>query len=196
MSRKTRIGVIAVTALGVLGTAFVTVLARRETPKTTMQDLNSSEQLKRRLQEDAQKVILVALISPVCPLCRHGFADIQNVLKSIHDERLRAHIVFLPMFPGDNKDRALTRTKEFDDPRVSYYWDADRVTGSEWQKVLGIDRTAWDVYLLYGRNTDWNGSTPKPAFWMHQLEGITKAPCLNKAELGDKVRELLDSLKS
>ncbi len=95
MSRKTRIGVIAVIALGVLGTACVTVLARRETPKTTMQDLNSSEQLKRRLQEDAHKVTLVALISPVCPLCRHGFVEIQNVLKDIPDERLRMSFFYL-----------------------------------------------------------------------------------------------------
>src|SRR5215216_4711990 len=102
-----------------------------------MQDLTSSEELKRRLQQDADEVTLIALVSPVCPLCRHGFADIQSVLKNIPDDRLRAHIVFLPMYPGDNKSRAQARTEEFNDKRVTFYWDGEKLTGSEWQKVLG-----------------------------------------------------------
>ena len=159
--------------------------------KSTLLDLNSSEQLKRRLQQDTQYVTLVVLISPVCPMCRRGFTDVQSVLKNIPDESLRAHIVFLPMYAGDDRSRAQTRTDELSDKRVTYYWDGDKVTGSEWQKVLGIERTAWDVYLLYGPNTQWNGSTPAPVFWMHQLESVTKAPCLNKVEFESKVRELL-----
>jgi hypothetical protein len=61
--------------------------------------------------------------------------------------------------------------------------------------VLGIDKVAWDVYLLYGSNIGWDGATPTPAFWMHQLNGVTKAPCLNKTEFETKVKELLALLK-
>lgn len=89
-----------------------------------MYDLNSSEELKRKLRQDAKDVILLALISPVCPLCRHGFTDIQAVLKNIPDDRLRAHIVFLPMYAGDNKSHAQTRMQELNDERVTYYWEA------------------------------------------------------------------------
>lgn len=156
-----------------------------------MQDLNSSEELKAKVQHDARDVTLLAIISPVCPLCRHGFADIQAVLKNIPDDRLRVHIVFLPMYAGDSKSRAQTRQQEFNDKRVTYYWDGNKLAGGEWQKVLGIDRTAWDVYLLYGPSTNWNGSTPAPAFWMHQLDGVTKAPWLNSADLEHKIKELL-----
>lgn len=100
MKPKTRVRVIAITVLGVLGTVFMTALARRETPKAaTITDLNSTEPLKRRLQQDADKVTLIALVSPVCPLCRQGFTDIQSVLKNVPDDRLRVHIVFLPMYP-------------------------------------------------------------------------------------------------
>src|SRR5437667_3830865 len=196
MNQKTRLRVVAATFLVILFTLFATALARRETPKpSTMEDLNSADQLKQRLQKDAGKVTLIALLSPVCPECRHGFTDMPSVLKNIPDDRLRAHIVWLPMFPGDNKGRAQTRTEEFNDSRVSYYWDGDKLTGAEWQKALGIDKVAWDVYLLYGPNTRWDGATPTPAFWMHQLNGVTKAPCLNKSEFEDKVKGLLASLK-
>ena len=196
MNQKTRLRVVAATFLVILFTLFATALARRETPKpSTMEDLNSADQLKQRLQKDAGKVTLIALLSPVCPECRHGFTDMRSVLKNIPDDRLRAHIVWLPMFPGDNKGRAQTRTEEFNDSRVSYYWDGDKLTGAEWQKALGIDKVAWDVYLLFGPNTRWDGATPTPAFWMHQLNGVTKAPCLNKSEFEDKVKGLLASLK-
>ena len=160
-----------------------------------MQDLNSSEELKAKVQHDARDVTLLAIISPVCPLCRHGFADIQAVLKNIPDDRLRVHIVFLPMYAGDSKSRAQTRQQEFNDKRVTYYWDGNKLAGGEWQKVLGIDTVAWDVYLLYAPNSYRDGSTGKPAFWMHQLEGVTKAPCLNKAEFESKIKDLLATLK-
>jgi len=160
-----------------------------------MYDLNSSEELKRKLRQGAEDVTLLALISPVCPLCRHGFTDIQAVLKNIPDDRLRAHIVFLPMYAGDTKSHAQTRMQEFNDERVTYYWDGNKRTGNEWKKVLGINRTAWDVYLLYGPGISWNGSTPAPAFWMHQLDGVTKAPWLNSVEFEGEIQQLLALLR-
>jgi hypothetical protein len=196
MNQKARVRVVATVFLVILFTLFATALARHETPKPSiMEDLNSADQLNQRLQKDSGRVTIIALLSPVCPECRHGFTDMQSVLKNIPDDRLRAHIVWLPMFPGDNKGRAQTRTEEFNDSRVSYYWDGDKLTGAEWQKVLRIDKAAWDVYLLYGPNARWDGATPTPAFWMHQLNGVTKAPCLNKSEFETKVKELLASLK-
>jgi len=58
-----------------------------------MQDLSSTEQLKQKFQQDSGKVRLIALVSPICPKCRRGFADMQGVLKEIPDNRLRAYIV-------------------------------------------------------------------------------------------------------
>jgi len=175
---------------------FVTALARRKSKESSpMQDLSSTEQLKQRFQQDSGKVRLIALVSPVCPECRRGFADMQNVLKEIPDNRLRAYIVWLPMFPSDSRSWAQTRSDEFRDDRLSYYWDGGKVTGEEWAKTLGINRTAWDVYFLYGSGVEWNGAAPAPSFWMHQLGGVTKAPHLNKEEFKNKVKELLASVK-
>jgi len=75
------------------------------------------------------------------------------------------------------------------------YWDGSRLTGEEWNKTLGINRTAWDVYFLYGSGSQWDGAAPAPSFWMHQLGGVTKAPHLNKQEFENKVKELLASVK-
>jgi hypothetical protein len=119
----------------------------------------------------------------------------QSVLKNVPDDRLRAYMVWLPMFPGDSRSWAQTRSNEFSDPRLSYYWDGARLTGEDWGKGLGIDRTAWDVYFLYGSSAEWNKATPTPAFWMHQLGGLTKAPMLNKSDFEAKLKEPLASTK-
>lgn len=172
------------------------VLAGREnSAPVEMQDLTTSDQLKQRLQQDSGKVKLIALLSPVCPACRSGFADTQSVLKNVQDDRLRAYIVWLPMFPGDTRSSALTRSKEFTDPRLSYYWDSGKVTGEDWRKVLGLDRTAWDVYFLYDAKAEWGKETPAPDFWMHQLRGVTKGPMLNTADFEVKLKEMLASSK-
>src|SRR6266404_8016857 len=180
-------------AVTLIAVVFVTAGAPRSAADSPMQDLSSSDQLKQRLQQDSGKVKLIALLSPVCPYCRRGFADMQSVLKSVSDDRVRAYIVWLPMFLGDSRGWAQTRSNEFSDPRLSYYWDGGKFTGEDWGKTLGIDRTAWDVYFLYGANAEWNKGTPTPAFWMHQLGGVTKAPMLNKGDFETKLKELLAS---
>ena len=99
------------------------------------------------------------------------------------------------MFPGDSRSWAQTRSDEFKDDRLSYYWDGSKLTGEEWNETLGINRTAWDVYFLYGSGSQWDGAAPAPSFWMHQLGGVTKAPHLNREEFKNKVKELLASVK-
>ena len=119
----------------------------------------------------------------------------QKVLKNIPDDRLRAYIVWLPMFPGDSQEWAKTRSGEFSDKRLSYYWDGNRLTGQQWQKVLGTSRAAWDVYLLYGADSQWEKEPAAPDFWMHQLGGVTDAPRLDGATFEVKVKELLSKAK-
>ncbi len=182
-------------AVALIVLVFILAGARRSAADSPMQDLSSSDQLKQRLQQDSGKVKLIALLSPICPYCRRGFADVQSVLKNVPDDRVRAYIVWLPMFPGDSRGWAQTRSNEFSDPRLSYYWDGGKLTGEDWGKALGIDRTAWDVYFLYGSNAEWNKATPVPAFWMHQLGGVTKAPILNKSDFEAKLKDLLASTK-
>lgn len=119
----------------------------------------------------------------------------QTLLKNISDDRLKVYIVWLPMFPGDSKEWAKTRAGEFSDKRISHYWDSEKVTGKEWQKVLGTKSVAWDVYLLYGAGSRWDKELPAPDFWMHQLGGVTNAPRLDEATFEARAKELLKSVK-
>jgi hypothetical protein len=117
----------------------------------------------------------------------------QTVLKDIHDDSLRAYIIWMPCIQSDDRAAAVERVKEFSDSRVTYFWDQNRITGTAWQKTLGLDSFAWDVYLLYGRQVKWEKDLVQPNFWMHQLGGVDTAPRLDQSVFESKVKEYLNS---
>jgi hypothetical protein len=120
----------------------------------------------------------------------------QNVLTSTESKNVHLFIVWLPMLRTDDRESAVERTKEFSDPRVSYYWDENAITGMGWQQLLGLHSTAWDVYFLYPPGgTAWSNKPAQPFFWMHQLRGVTSAPLLDQDEFKLKMLQLLKAEK-
>lgn len=78
------------------------------------------------------------------------------------------------------------------DPRVSQYWDGANTLGEAFASVLELSPPAWDVYLLFDPNQKWDGDLPpKPAFWMHQLRGVTHAPRLDARLFARKADSLI-----
>jgi hypothetical protein len=130
-------------------------------------------------------------------MCRWGFSNIVKTLKSVADDQVRAYIVWLPIFGGDFKGEARKLSNSFRDKRVSYFLDPESETGKQWERVLKTERLiAWDVYLLYGAGANWQDDPPLPDFWMHQLDGVTKAPVLDEATFTAKLKGMLDEMKT
>ena len=130
-------------------------------------------------------------------MCRWGFSNIVKTLKRVTDNRVRAYIVWLPVFGGDFKGEARRLSNSFRDKRVTYFLDPDSSTGKQWERVLQTQRLiAWDVYLLYGADAQWEDEPPQPAYWMHQLGGVTKAPRLDEATFTAKLKSMLDEMKT
>lgn len=130
-------------------------------------------------------------------MCRWGFSNIVKSLKSVTDDRVRAYIVWLPIFGGDFKGEAKKLANSFRDKRVSYFLDPESSTGTQWERVLKTNRyVAWDVYLLYGAGANWTDDPPQPDFWMHQLDGVTNAPRLDEATFTAKLKAMLDGMKA
>lgn len=129
-------------------------------------------------------------------MCRWGFSNIVNTLKAERDDRLRAYIVWLPIFGGNFKGEARKLSNSFPDTRVSYYLDPQSLSGNLWERILKTEREiAWDVYLLYGSDARWGAELRAPDFWMHQLDGVTKAPRLNQASFTQRLKEMLRETK-
>jgi hypothetical protein len=130
-------------------------------------------------------------------MCRWGFSNVVKTLKSVTDDRVRAYIVWLPIFGGDFKGEARKLSNSFRDKRVSYFLDPESSTGKQWERVLKTNRSvAWDVYLLYGAGADWEVDPPQPNFWMHQLGGVTDAPRLDETTFTAKLKAMLDEMKT
>jgi hypothetical protein len=125
-------------------------------------------------------------------MCRWGFSNIVKTLKKVTDDRVKAYVVWLPIFGGDFRGEARKLSNKFPDKRVSYYIDAESLTGDLWERVLKTGRSiAWDVYLLYGGAARWEEEPRLPDFWMHQLDGVTKAPRLDEAVFTAKLKSML-----
>ncbi|MEK6405407.1 MAG: hypothetical protein AABN34_00445 [Acidobacteriota bacterium] len=120
-----------------------------------------------------------------------------KTLKKVTEDRVRAYVVWLPIFGGDFRGEARKLSNSFRDRRVSYFIDAESQTGELWERVLRTERSiAWDVYLLYGTAATWEEEPPAPGFWMHQLDGVTKAPRLDEATFTAKLKAMLAETKT
>ncbi len=130
-------------------------------------------------------------------MCRWGFSNVVKTLKSVPDDRVRAYIVWLPIFGGDFKGEQRNLSRSFGDRRVSYFSDPESLSGKLWERVLKTERLiAWDVYLLYGPDAKWEQDPPPPDYWMHQLGGVLKAPKFNEGVFREKLKDMLAETKT
>jgi hypothetical protein len=89
------------------------------------------------------------------------------------------YLVWVPLRGAEEK-HVTEASRLAGDPRVLQYWDSANALGDAYAPILQLSGPAWDVYLLFDRDKKWDGSLPpKPAFWMHQLGGVTHAPRLD-----------------
>jgi hypothetical protein len=106
------------------------------------------------------------------------------------------YVIWDPVFGGSFDSEAKKLSRSFPDNRVGYYKDPDSLAGNLWERVLKTERElAWDVYLLYGADAQWEKEPPKPDFWMHQLFGVTNAPLFNTEKFTEELKGLLNKLE-
>jgi len=149
--------------------------------------------LQRDFNLNKNKVRIFSLLSPACNGCVKGHEIVKKILKSIESEKIFSQIVWLPIVKNDSYSMALTRANSLSDKRVRNYWSGDRYAGNIFTKTLNLDRTAWDVYLVYEAGVVWEDEKipPAPTYWMHQLWGQPKENFLNPEMLRRKVNSLL-----
>jgi hypothetical protein len=103
----------------------------------------------------------------------------------------KVYVVWVPML-GAAEPNVPEATGLATDARVRHYWDGENVLGTAYQSALGLSGPAWDVYMLFDRTATWQGSTPPtPAYWEHQLGGVTSAPFLDPDRFAAKAEALL-----
>ena len=118
-------------------------------------------------------------------------------MKDVSDDRVRVYVIWDPIFGGNFDREAKKLSNSFPDKRVRYFKDADSLAGTLWERVLKTQREiAWDVYLLYGADAEWDKEPPQPYFWMHQLYGVTIAPHFDQGKFTEELKGLLNKTGS
>ena len=107
------------------------------------------------------------------------------------DKRLEAFVVWVPEL-GAHENNVADATRLVPDTRASHYWDPNEALGAAYGHLLPTPAAAWDVYMLFGPDATWPKSgMPMPAYWMHQLGGVTGAPRLDARVFASRAANLL-----
>ncbi|MGH8178999.1 MAG: hypothetical protein ACREV5_22285 [Steroidobacter sp.] len=147
-------------------------------------------------------VRLLFVVDPICPGCLRGLDDMnRDLLAKAKDARLRTFVVHVPVIGAQAKD-VLPAAKLIHNPHVQHYWNSSGEFGRALAKAVQLKNDkevvyAWDVWLLYGPDAQWTGtSPPQPQLLMHQLWKLqgTKFRKLDSEVFAREVQKLLTKL--
>jgi hypothetical protein len=84
--------------------------------------------LKGRFNVCKDKIRLLALLSPTCPLRRDQGARAvhENVFNRFPDADISASIVWIPILENDSLEAAIPSVKFLSDKRIQHYYDQDQ----------------------------------------------------------------------
>lgn len=83
---------------------------------------------------------------------------------------LCALIVWIPILDKDSMAEAFPSVEILHHRRFVHFYDRNRCVGRTIANSVGwVGRVAWDIYLFYRPNLDWDADPPQPSYWMHQL---------------------------
>ncbi len=82
------------------------------------------------------------------------------------------------------------------DSRVTQFYDPEKLSGLELAEGLGAEsgEVAWDIYLFYDGQDEWNEQLPGIKDWLHQLRGSSWAESgrlVQGDQLPRKLREIM-----
>lgn len=90
----------------------------------------------------------------------------------IGNPNLHIFVVWLPRYPGDNREKGAAATKYVPDERATHFWDGDASLSKRYGRILGLPegkQFAWDTYMVFDAEATWNDTRPEPRDWMHQM---------------------------
>lgn len=164
-------------------------------PVRTLSD--NGDELKAAFNQAADKVRLVYLFSPTCPVCRQNARLTQRyILDPIKDDRLRVFAVWGPMQEKETAADAEAASVFLLDPRVTQFWTDDDVLANAYKAPLGLAgdlEPAYDVYMLFPPGVRWGETPPAPPYFMWIEKNLPAETRFNAEKLGEQVRRLLSA---
>lgn len=168
-------------------------------PQYTLLD-DAGSQLRADFNRAKGSVRLLFVVDPICPGCLRGLDDVnRDLLSKTDNARLQTFVVHVPVLGAEAKDIARA-TKLLEISHVRHYWNPTGTFGRQLSQAVGLKQGdkpvyAWDVWLIYGPETTWDGvNPPRPRLLMHQLRALQDSaqfPPLDSKVFAQQVQLLL-----
>jgi hypothetical protein len=170
-------------------------------PSLTILD-GSANQLREDFNRAKGSVRTLFVVDPICPGCLRGLDDLNKaLLADTQDPRLQTFVVHVPVLKPAAKAKDVPPAAELlQNAHVRHYWNPSGSFGRDLAEGVNLQRDgktvyAWDVWLIYGPEAIWTGtSPPKPRLLMHQLralQGSKEFPHLDSEVFAHEVHQLL-----
>ncbi len=92
------------------------------------------------------------------------------MIQSYPSADIQIGIVWIKMNAKDTLQAAQDISEKFNDPRVTQFYDPNQKTGKIFARNLPVKaEIAWDIYLFYKKNKEWDNNLSEPFNWMHQM---------------------------
>ena len=129
------------------------------------------DEIRNAFNKETGKVRFIAILSSTCGWCLQGAQAVQKtVIENISDKDLRAIIVWTNMLKSDGKEKAYYAASMFNDPSIVQFYDAENKFGDMVARKLNPKgEKAWDIYMFYDKDVQWNNAIPRPFDYAHQL---------------------------
>lgn len=133
--------------------------------------LSNVDELKNAFNKESGKVRFVAILSSTCGWCLQGAQAVQkSVIEQMKKKDISVIIVWTNMLKTDDKENAYKAASLFKDPSIVQYFDAENKFGDlVAQRLNPKGEKAWDIYMFFDKDTEWNKTIPRPFDYAHQL---------------------------
>jgi copper chaperone CopZ len=162
----------------------------------TLQTLSSVDQIKNAFNKQPGKVRFIAVLSSTCGWCLQGAKAVQkSVIEKMVDKNIGVIILWTNMLKTDDKENAYMAASMFKNPNIVQFYDAENKFGDIVARSLNPKgEKAWDIYLFYDRETEWQKSLPRPFDYAHQLSPTNQWVDNTKYFCGTDLLKRLDDI--
>lgn len=137
----------------------------------TLKILGSMDDLKSSFNNGKGKIKFVAILSSTCGWCLQGAQAVQQtVIEQMMKKDINVIIVWTNMLKTDDKESAFQAASMFKDPSIVQYFDEENKFGEiVGRRLSPKGEKAWDIYMFFDKDDQWNNSIPRPFDYAHQL---------------------------
>jgi mercuric ion transport protein len=163
--------------------------------------ISNVAEIQKVFNQQTGKTKFVTILSSTCGWCLQGAESIQKtVLEKVKDKNISVIIIWTNMLKTDDKSSAYKAASLFKDPNIIQFFDADNKFGDVVaQRLNPQGKKAWDIYMFFDMDTQWNKDFPRPFEYVHQLSSsihpwVDKTKYFCGPELTKRLDEIVTTL--